>query len=368
MTKKLVTNEHLSSKKPKDYGGFTRDEIAATVCGYFCDGYPPGQIRNFIEERYNVTLSREDPFRLLSYAANRGWLHSTPPTSAPVASRMQNQFKSLKKVVAVQGLSQQIAYHVAKTLLEMVQSFCQENGYSNEDGKSEVHIGFAGGGLLRRSARFFAEMLREPTKNLPKIIVFHALVPGFDITSPHKDPNAFFAYLVSDSPLQIETKFVGFHAPGFMSSTDEEKWRSMDYVKESYALAKHIDIIVTSAGDHWAEGHSALHNMYSNMSKESLNQLSNAGCIGDMMWCPIGSGGPLKVSTAMRATTLIDINELPDFISHGKQILLSLRHCGQCGKPKTDVLKAILNCEKTLITHLVVDSRTAREVLGDLKS
>jgi DNA-binding transcriptional regulator LsrR (DeoR family) len=358
MAKPFTSRQSLYGRPVAERGGFTYEELAAAVCGYFCDGHTPTEIRSMMQDRFQVELSREEPYRLLAFAAARGWLSSHPPSSPDLALALRDSFPSLQGVVAARGVSHSIASNVAKTLLDMVQKL-----WRNQK-KEEIHVGFAGGGLLRRSAKFFAEMLQEPVADLPRTIVFHAMVPGFNVASPHTDPNAFSAYLVGEPPLQVQTKFVGLHAPGFVSQGDAKNLHEMGSIREVYKMAKDIDIIVTSAGGHWVQGHSALYHSYKHQSPDSLQQLTDAGCIGDMMWCPVGEGGPLDVQTDVRALTLMTLQELPAFIKAGKQVLLSLRHCGECGKPKTDLLQAILNYSEPLVTHLVVDSRAAREVLA----
>ena len=62
----------------------------------------------------------------------------------------------------------------------------------------------------------------------------------------------------------------------------------------------------------------------------------------------------------MRAVTLMELSDLPDFIKRGKQVLLLVGPCGQCGGPKEEVLESVLTHKRKLITHLVVDSRSAR--------
>ena len=98
-------------------------------------------------------------------------------------------------------------------------------------------------------------------------------------------------------------------------------------------------------------------------SKSSINALKKAGCIGDMLWHPLGPSGPLEVDTNMRAMTLLELTDLPGFIDDGKRVLLVLGPCGVCNKPKTLVLKSVLSAEPHLITDLVADTRAARGVL-----
>ena len=83
-----------------------------------------------------------------------------------------------------------------------------------------------------------------------------------------------------------------------------------------------------------------------------------------MMWHPLGKDGPLDIKTNMRTVTLMELKDLAAFINRGKKVILLLGPCGNCGGPKSEVLRSILNCKQKLITHLVVDSRSARGIIN----
>ncbi|HZT32168.1 MAG TPA: hypothetical protein VFA33_19935 [Bryobacteraceae bacterium] len=354
MSKTATTRESVL-KSTRERNGFRDDEILAAVCNYFCAGSPVAQILQQVEEKLHVRLSREEPYRLLALAASRGWLQFDAPLAINLEDTIRKRCPWLETATVVRtGVSEDISYHVARMLLEMVQALCRRRGQP-----SDVHIGFAGGRSLRKTARWFAEMLREPAENLPRRIVFHAMVAGVNFKDPTTEPNAFFTYFAGEPPLQVQTSFVGLHAPGIINTSRIEELRSIDSVREAYEGVKQLDIVVTAAGGHWQEGHSGLYAMYQ-ASPRSLEQLTRAGCVGDMMWRPLGPAGPLEIKTEIRTLTLMEISELPGFIRQGRQVLLLLGPCGQCGGPKSEVLRAILSHQPPLITHLVADSRSVR--------
>ncbi len=337
---------------------FTRDELVAAVCKYFCRGMPMAEIRNEIQARLGVALSREEPYRLLSHAAQHGWIQFQAPLAYELAEQMMRSFPRLKDVRVVRtGVSDDISYQVADLLMDQICALSRTRGPN-----AEVHLGFAGGKALRKTARFFAEMLREPREDLPGRIVFHAMVAGFNVEDPSTDPNGFFTYFAGEPALQVQTRFVGLLAPGIVKPAEIPKLRSVRYIGEAFDRAKEIDIVVTSAGGHWQKGHSGFCSMFGEASPRSLEQLNRSGCIGDMMWRPLGGKGPLEIDTEMRTVTLMELSALPDFINRGGAVLLLVGPCGNCGGPKEDVLSAVLNYRRKLITHLVVDSRSARAV------
>ena len=187
------------------------------------------------------------------------------------------------------------------------------------------------------------------------------MVAGFDVYETITDPNAFFTYFVKDPAMQIEPRFVGLHAPALVKSKQIRGLRALPGVREAYRAVKDLDIIVTSASL-WDDGHSMLLKYMKN-SRKSLETLQTAGCIGDMLWRPLSPDGPIETPTEIRAMTLIELTDLSGFIERGKHVLLVLGPCGRCHKPKTEMLKLVLNLQPRLITHLAVDSRAARAVV-----
>ena len=335
---------------------FTYDELVSLVCKHFCRGFSMSETRDLLLTKHGVKLNREEPWQMVSYAALNGRIRFVAPYEQEQQQRIEERYGFLKVIIPRTGAGDDVSYHVARTLLDLIRT-----RHSLNPAKEEIHVGFAGGSSLRKSARMLADLLRHAQpEGLPKRLVFHAMVAGFNIDDPRPDPNAFFTLLANDPALNIQTSFVALLAPGIVKSRLVDGLKAIEDIRSAYDRANQIEIIVTSAGGHWQQGHSALYDMYMQRSPASLELLRKAGCIGDMMWRPIGSQGPIEVDTEVRAMTLMELGMLPKFISQGKQVLLLLGPCGQCGGPKTDVLQALLDMKQRLITHLVVDSRSAR--------
>jgi len=361
MPKTPSSREKIRLQALQEPEKFQNDELVAAVCKYFCRGYPAAETIKLIKEKLGVTLSREDPHRLVAYACRREWLRFEAPPSFALTEQISEKYRWLKGVKVVRtGVSDDISSRVAEMLMDQV---CELSSDRSPD--EPVHIGFAGGKALRKTARVFSEMLREPRENLPKRIVFHAIVAGFIVTDPSTDPNGFFTYFAGETALQVQASFVGLPAPLIVKSSEIDKLRATPYMSEAFDGKNAIDIIVTSAGGHWQQGHSSFHSMLSMASKQTVDQLNKAGCIGDLMWRPLGKNGILDVRTDMRTVTLMEPDDLPNFIK-GKghrSVILLVGPCGNCGGPKGDVLAAIL-AKKNLITHLVADSRSVRQLLA----
>jgi DNA-binding transcriptional regulator LsrR (DeoR family) len=232
---------------------------------------------------------------------------------------------------------------------------------------ANLNIAFAGGSLLRLTAKRLSDLLRgmEPSE-LPQELILRALSSGLDSRDMTSQPNAIFTYFSEDHHLPLEVSFVGLPAPGLVTEAQMSDLTS-NYVdiRNAFEHKNEIDILVTSAGGCWADGHSALYSIYSTLSPESLVQLNSEGCIGDLMWRPFGKEGPLEISTDMRVMTLVELADLPRFIQDNKRVILSIAPCGNCGRNKSDLLRAILACSTPLITDLIVDSRSVRALLPE---
>jgi DNA-binding transcriptional regulator LsrR (DeoR family) len=330
-------------------------EKLATVCGYFCDeGLNATEIQKRMWDDHGVEMTREKPYSYVQSAAKNGWISFKPPQSDSLQRMIRETDPWLHDVSVVQtGRSEDVARRGAKMLLELLQQH-----YAGR----EVHIGFSGGSSLRMLARRFAELLREPARHLPAKIVFHALVAGFDVSDPTTDPNAFFTYFVSDPAMPFETSFVALHSPAMIEARLESNLRELPAIKEAYDRAAEIDIIVTSTSC-WKDEHSMLRH-YMNVAGASVAELEGEGCLGDVLWQPFGPAGPFELNTKIRAMTILRLSELSDLVEDGKHVLLVAGPCASCHRPKAEVVKAILDQEDRLITHLVTDSRCARAFLA----
>lgn len=334
-------------------------EITAAVCKYVCRGYPATEIVDLMESEQGVKMNREEPYQYLSFAARSGWLTFDAPHAYALRDELKRSCGWLTDFDVVHtSVFEDVAGHGADMLVEMIQRWHLRNPKTKE-----VHVGVAGGHGMRKLSQSVARLLRRPVPDLPQKIVFHAMVAGFDVRDPRTDPNAFFTYFFEDPSMQVETGFVGFRAPPLVPTARMSELMAFPGVKESYEAAKDLNIIVTS-GSCWMDDHSLLHS-FMETSPQSLRQLSKAGCIGDILWRPVGPTGPIEIPTATRAMTLLELSQLQQGIQEGNlEVLLVLGPCGACGRPKQEILEPVLKTRPPLLTHLVVDSLSARALLG----
>ena len=335
-------------------------ELASVVAALFCRDYKVSETLVYLNEHYGEAgnISREKIYDILRKAGVKGWFRFQPPPHLVYAEQLRRRYgKVLRDVEVVwTTLNTHVAGQAASTLLELVK------GYARRDHpKKEVHIGFAGGISMRHLAAAFAQKLWQPSEHLPEKIVFHSLNAGFDPNDHSTDPNAFVSYFVNEEVMQTKCAFVGLRAPSMVLAEDLPRLKKLIEIQDAYKGVEDLDIIVTSGAD-WKDPHNSLR-LSLDRYPDSRAALEDAGCVGDMLWLPLAKTGPLETKTAARAMTLIELSDLPGFINRGNHVLLVMGPCGGCNRPKGALLQTILNQKETLVTHLVVDSRTAGQLV-----
>jgi DNA-binding transcriptional regulator LsrR (DeoR family) len=321
------------------------EERESLVCHLFCLGKSVKEIIEVLGGR--VHLTREQPYAIVRLAARKGRLRYSPPLESELALRIIEDHR-LQKVRVVNSVAPaDVADGASNLLVDMVRKWDQE----------DLHIGFAGGGLLQETVRRMAETLRKPGP-APKRIFFHALIAAAH--DPSSSPNAFLHWFL-DSKFAFETHFVGLPAPGMVSTSTLKRLKRIEGIRDAFERAGEIDIVVSSAGAHWGDGCSSLYKLFKERaSPEVMKELDKLQVVGDILWQPISLlSGPVGVETGVRAVTLLDLADLAPMIARGGRVVLALAPCGACGNSKSEVLGAALTWPNRMFTHLVADTRTA---------
>ncbi|MBN1359433.1 MAG: hypothetical protein JW993_02525 [Sedimentisphaerales bacterium] len=335
----------------------THKDKLDVVCRLFCKAKNADAIAAQIHEDYaGERFNRQSVYPMLLEAVRDGRLRFVPRPDSLVSIGLRDRYKWLKDVKVVHTNEfEDVAYQGAETLIGLLQEVKLKKK------KRKVHVGFAGGHAVRRLAQIFAQSLDESDASLPKTLVLHALVAGFDVLEPTTDPNTFFTLFQNHTSVNTKFEFVGLHTPPVVKASEYDVLKNAEGIRESYEHARDLDIIVTSAAD-WSDRHSTFRK-YMEKSANCSEVLVNAGCVGDMLWLPVGPRGPLDAQTRIRSMTLVELSELPAFLKSGKHVLLVLGPCAMCQNTKSRILSGILASEQRLISHLVVDTRSAKEVM-----
>ncbi len=333
-------------------------EQLTVVCDLFFQRLKMTEILTEIKAAYtNVNLTRESILPLVYKAMKYKLIQYTPTTDAHLSMQFKSRYSWLTRSEVVHTSTfSDVAFHGANMLLDLIKEYRHSE-------KSEIHVGFAGGHAMRILAYQFSKLLENLREPIPQKIFFHALVAGFNVHEPKTDPNTFFTFFLSENETNNLYDFVGLYALPLIKSKDYVEITKRAGVKEAFQEKEKIDIFVTSATS-WDDEHS-LFKQYMNNSKGCLKKLENANCIGDLLWLPIGEKEAIDPNvTVIRSMTLLkNLQELNYFINKDKKVLLILGPCAKCSKTKSSILNAVLNQETHIITHLVADSRSIKEVL-----
>lgn len=360
-------------------------EIMSLVCDYFCRGMPPTEICKTIEENHGITMSREEPYRYLSNAANRNLLSFVAPQESVLSRELLTKFSSLRGAEVIRTLtSNAVTDRAAEVIKDLVWSRARA-------GQRTVRLGFAGGRTVAQIARRLAVLLNSQPEKLPKHLICQSLVMGFDVDDLETNPIAFLAPLVS-RPDHIERKkwgrgYLGFTAPAIVAIDERDKLLGRPWNERAVTGAKELDIVVCS-GASVADRHSSLMRYYG--AYQSPTEMADLlrgqyGCVADMLWLPItrtakGLYEPFNFSAlspeekqrvGFRAMTLIELSDLPALINSGRDrptdVVLALGPCPLCQELKDDVLAAVLFQRQPLATHVLVDEHSARRMLCETR-
>jgi DNA-binding transcriptional regulator LsrR (DeoR family) len=341
--------------------GQSKKDVDALVCQHFCEGKKATEIAKLLHDKYGKSVKRTSIYPILQKCAKKKWLLFSPGSLDMLSMQIRQIYPLLGEISVVQTTREQVTTRGAEMLFNMIRA---KHAVLR---KPAVHVGFSGGYSMREVARRLGDLLRMQGGGLPEVIVFHSLGGAFDVDEPTTDPNSFFAYLVQDSDMKVKTEFVGLRAPTVVGSEEIEKIKKWKGITEAYARAGELDIVVTSAA-RW-DDHDSMFYQYMQDSPDCCKKLDEAGCVGDMFWQPLGDDGPIDAVTSIRTMTILELRDVQQLIKDKNlDVLLVIAPCGKCGLPKTPVLKAALSMEQPLVTHLVVDSRTASELVGSRPS
>ncbi len=359
MTKKQIGKRQPRPSKakagPDERLAIDDVEVISALCKWFCEGKTAQQMADLANKHLELRtqMTREVPYKQLQKAGRMGWLHFRPPPHESHRERLRERYEWLQELKVVHSVAiADVARETARELLRMARPWAG----------GRLHIGFAGGHSMRELARALARELCEPRKKLPAIICFHALAGGFDPGDPTTNPNSFFNYFIREDIVDVDIEFHGLNAPAIVPSDKSSVFEEVGDISQAMDAVKYIDIFVTS-GASWHDEDSSLRKRMKD-SKVSFDVLEKEGCVGDMLWRPLARSGPIMTKTLLRAMTLVDLSELPGHIADGKRVLLMLSPCGYCHAPKGDLLDCVLNLKEPLITDLVVDSRSAGQMLA----
>jgi DNA-binding transcriptional regulator LsrR (DeoR family) len=360
--------------------GRSVDEVIAAVARDFCLGMGASDVLRAVNEELGTRLRREDPMRFLRQAAVEKRLQYTAPREAEWSQKLQETFEL--KAVRVVRTSQldDVALYGAKMLLDLVKkranpSSAEKRGRRSQNGGTTarpkcVRVGFGGGDTLHALASQLSQPLAEAApEHLPPTLCMHAMV-GSSLMTSITTPSYFFGKFIDSPDADLDIRFFNLPAPSVVSPATYRVLSKEPVIAEALGFREELDIVCSSAGN-WHDPHAYFRRVLERWSPSTLERIRAAGCVGDLLWLPLDREGNslsekrVKGSETRAMTMLSELDQLAELIDNGLDCLVVLSPCRQCGMPKSEVLSAILRAG--LVTHLVVDHRTAAPVVQEIK-
>ena len=320
-------------------------------------------------------LNREKIYPLFWEAARRGFLLLQPPMEKLLADRIGEYYaidttRQFIKVVNSQGevASKHVAAAAADTVVDLIEQVAQEklSKCKSDAPTPAVHLGMGAGYATMLVAQRIARRVSSGVKFPP--LVLHAIsAGGFLANEPQKSPATYFAYFDRNF---LDIECVTLFTETVVRNEDFDRVKNNPGTKRAFQRKNEIDIFITSLAAARHE-HGLLEQFLARLieeevlEREALDNMYNAGWIGDVQFCPYSQEGPLHNISPVRAVTLFEIEELVEFSQQpGKYVVLTAGPCGECGTSKSEALIPLLKNDKLkLWTHLVTDTRTASEIM-----
>jgi DNA-binding transcriptional regulator LsrR (DeoR family) len=328
--------------------------IIYEVCCQFMADCPLKEIQAWLQSAGVQNASREMVYKLVRQGVQTGFIRLCAPLANKLERELNERFSGVKiSVLDVAGecAKQSVARHGAQKILEFVMQFAS-------DGKKDVQIGMGAGYVTQDFAGYFAQLLR-PVTGLPTLVL-QALTSGFLVKSPETAPVSFFSLFKNLDNIE----YIGLFAPAWVDCQEYSALKHNPCMKEAFELAANLDIVVTSFAS--ADDEHGLYNRFIRKygKDENIHALRKAGWVGDILWQPFSSAGPIHIDTGVRAVSLFELDELMKFAATpGKHVVCFAAPCSVCGENKAAALLPLLeNPQLRVFNHLIMDRETASTV------
>jgi DNA-binding transcriptional regulator LsrR (DeoR family) len=335
------------------------DALVVDISQRFLGWEKPQDIADVINNTWtlNSPLTREQIYPAIKEARRRRFFVLLPPLDNALQERVASKYglpADRLHVVPVRGDGALgiLADRAADLILQRIREVAET--------KERVHLGLGAGGTLTQVAPRLAARLRlEPA--LPKLAL-HALSSGFNVTRPQTAPNSFFSSFHDVAP---DIEYYGLFTPPAFSSRTYAREIGEPGVRDSFKWAEQIDIVITAlaqADDPHAELTLCVR------SEEELERMRELGWIGDVLYRPYSTKGPLaRNAAAYQAVTLFELPKLVKLAGMpGKHVVLISGPCAACKKRKGPALRPLLMCPELRVwSEIVMDIPTAEQLLVD---
>ncbi len=334
-----------------------KDALVLEVCRRFLGtDQNPQEIADAINHEWDLKdlLTREQIYPLFREARRRDFIMLLPQLDRSARDEVARRYDlSADTLHVVPARGKGALEIVANAAADRVLNLIREIG-----SRKRVHIGLGAGGTMTQFSQKLALRLRtEP--GLPKL-AFHALSTGCNVARPYTAPVSFFSAFHEVADV---IEYFGLFAPAFIPTGSYRRETRRRGVIESFERAGDIDIVVSAIA--WAGDPHAELNHYIE-SKEERERMQRAGHVGDVLYRPFSTTGPLRHKPSIKAVSLFELPELVDLAkTPGKHVLLIAGPCAFCDLRKGRALRPLLACPELRVwSEIVMDLPTTEELLS----
>ena len=329
-------------------------------------------------EYHRPDITREKIYPLFWEACQRGFLLLQAPWEETLKQKLTSYYRLERhpgEITVVNASGDSTAQHVTSTAADQIVKLIdkvwieKKKKFPQDPAAQTVHLGMGAGYAAMLVAKRLSQKIRAG-EEVPTLVLHAISTGGFLPQEPHKSPTTYFTFFDRS---MTNIKYVALFSETVVDNADYDKLQKNPGIRQSFERKGEIDIIVTSlaAADH---EHGLLVQYLSHLVEQGfmepnlLETMRKAGWIGDVQFQPYSNDGPLKNACPVRAVTLFELEELVEMAKakSGKYVVLVAGPCGECGATKKHALKPLIASDNLrLWTHLVLDARTARELLEE---
>lgn len=344
------------------------DSLLIGVCNRFLEGCNAEEVAAWLRRQdETLDVGRTRIYSLLRDARDRGLFRLQARDADSLRRELADRLGRDPRRISVVGArgevaADQVALRGAQVALDLLQELADGWQPATAVGRL-VRMGLGGGHTLRLLAEHLATMLRREAGWPP--VAVHALSSGFDPLAPQNAPITFLGAFGD-----VARQLVGLFSSGMLAPSEFEDIRNLPGVGESFALAKEIDLVITSlasARDPAGALSAFLAHGDDPRLRASREELERKGWLGDVLYEPYGPTGPIEAELPVRAVSVLSVADLRSWSTNPNRRVLLVVGPSESGRSKTDALLPVLTRpELDLWTHLVVDAPTAEGVLDSL--
>jgi len=339
------------------------DAVLVQLCeGWIEEGWSADDAADWLRDQTpRIDVGRTRVFALLGEARRRGLIRlqvrSSPGLQTRLSERLDVPADRIRVVDAAgPAAAEQVARHGAEVTLDLIRALAAATDYDR------IGVGLGGGHTLRRVSRHLADLLQR-AGDRPALAI-HALSSGFDPCAPQYAPVTF---LGAFEPVADE--LVGLFS-GVFEEAQARRMRDLPGVRESFRLARKIDVVVTSLAS--ARDHAGALNLFLAHGDhpelaESRQRLQALGWVGDVLYEPYGDDGPIDAALQVRPVSVLDLADLRRRARSDDKAVVLVAGPSESGRSKADALLPLLTRPRLRVwSHLVVDAPTAEQVLQEI--